>query len=47
MIPGFERELMELDREKVEFTLSPEDAYGERNPDAAASSSGDVWRHIP
>ncbi len=35
MIPGFERELMgAAPGEKVEFTLSPEDAYGERNPDA-------------
>ena len=35
MIPGFERELMGKELgEKVEFTLSPEDAYGEHNPDA-------------
>lgn len=35
MIPGFERELMGKELgDKVEFTLSPEDAYGEHNPDA-------------
>ena len=35
MIPGFERELMGLAAgEKVEFTLSAEDAYGSHNPDA-------------
>ena len=35
MIPGFERELMGLAvGEKVEFTLSAEDAYGSHNPDA-------------
>ena len=35
MIPGFERELMGAGvGEKVEFTLSPEDAYGLQNPDA-------------
>ena len=35
MIPGFERELMGAKTgDKVEFTLSPEDAYGPHNPDA-------------
>ena len=35
MIPGFERELMGAKvGDKVEFTLSAEDAYGEHNPDA-------------
>ena len=33
MIPGFERELMGAKvGDKVEFTLSAEDAYGEHNP---------------
>ncbi len=35
MIPGFERELMGANAgDKVEFTLSAEDAYGPHNPDA-------------
>ena len=35
MIPGFERELMGSKQgDKVEFTLSAEDAYGEHNPAA-------------
>ena len=35
MIPGFERELMGAETgDKVEFTLSAEDAYGPHNPDA-------------
>lgn len=35
MIPGFERELMGSEvGDKVEFTLSAEDAYGPHNPDA-------------
>ena len=35
MIPGFERELMGKSAgDKVEFTLSAEEAYGEHNPDA-------------
>ncbi len=35
MIPGFERELMGAKiGDKVEFTLSAEDAYGPHNPDA-------------
>ena len=35
MIPGFERELMGAKTgDKVEFTLTPEDAYGPHNPDA-------------
>ena len=35
MIPGFERELMgKTVGDKVEFTLSAEEAYGEHNPDA-------------
>ena len=35
MIPGFERELMGAKvGDKVKFTLSAEDAYGEKNPDA-------------
>ena len=38
MIPGFERELMGAKTgDKVEFTLSPEDAYGPHNPDAVLS----------
>ena len=35
MIPGFERELMgKTVGDKVEFTLSAEEAYGEHNPNA-------------
>ena len=35
MIPGLERELMgKTVGDKVEFTLSAEEAYGEHNPDA-------------
>ena len=35
MIPGFERELMGANAgDKVEFTLSAKDAYGEHNPEA-------------
>tara|TARA_Y100000996_G_C22162960_1_gene495414 strand:- start:46 stop:519 length:474 start_codon:yes stop_codon:yes gene_type:complete len=35
MIPGFERELMGAKTgDKVEFTLTAEDAYGPHNPDA-------------
>ena len=35
MIPGFERELMgAITGDKVEFTLTAEDAYGPHNPDA-------------
>ena len=35
MIPGFERELMGSKvGDKVEFTLTSDDAYGEYNPDA-------------
>jgi len=34
MIPGFERELMGVTQgEKVEFTLPPEDAYGQHDSD--------------
>ena len=35
MIPGFERELMgSKTGDKIEFTLTAQDAYGEHNPDA-------------
>lgn len=47
MIPGFERELMgAVAGEKVEFTLSPEDAYGERNPDAVQQVPLDMFGGI-
>ena len=47
MIPGFERELMgAVAGEKVEFTLSPEDADGERNPDAVQQVPLDMFGGI-
>ena len=47
MIPGFERELMGKELgEKVEFTLSPEDAYGEHNPDAVQKVPLDMFGNI-
>ena len=47
MIPGFERELMgAVAGEKIEFTLSPEDAYGERNPDAVQQVPLDMFGGI-
>ena len=47
MIPGFERELMGLAAgEKVEFTLSAEDAYGSHNPDAVQQVPKDMFGGI-
>ena len=47
MIPGFERELMGISAgQKVEFTLSAEDAYGERNPDAMQQVPKDMFGGI-
>ena len=47
MIPGFERELMGLAvGEKVEFTLSAEDAYGSHNPDAVQQVPKDMFGGI-
>ena len=47
MIPGFERELMGAKvGEKVEFTLPPEDAYGELNPDAVQEIPADMFGDI-
>ena len=47
MIPGFERELMGLAAgEKVEFTLSAEDAYGTHNPDAVQQVPKDMFGGI-
>ena len=47
MIPGFERELMGAAAgEKVEFTLSAEDAYGSHNPDAVQQVPKDMFGGI-
>ena len=47
MIPGFERELMGAKTgDKVEFTLSPEDAYGPHNPDAVQEVPLDMFGSI-
>ncbi len=47
MIPGFERELLGSNvGDKVEFTLSAEDAYGERDPDAVQEISKDMFGDI-
>ena len=51
MIPGFERELMGSKvGDKVEFTLSAKDAYGEHNPDAVQqvpdSMFGDIQPQV-
>ena len=47
MIPGFERELMGSKAgDKVEFTLSAEDAYGERDPDAVQEIPKDMFGDI-
>ena len=47
MIPGFERELMgHAAGEKVEFTLSAEDAYGSHNPDAVQQVPKDMFGGI-
>jgi FKBP-type peptidyl-prolyl cis-trans isomerase SlyD len=47
MIPGFERELMGAKiGEKVEFTLSPEDAYGEIDPNAVQEIPADMFGDI-
>lgn len=47
MIPGFERELMGSKvGDKVEFTLSAEDAYGEHNPDAIQKVPVDMFGEI-
>ncbi len=47
MIPGFERELMGASAgDKVEFTLSPEDAYGNHNPDAVQQVPKDMFGDI-
>jgi len=47
MIPGFERELMGGSvGDKVEFTLSAEDAYGEHNADAVQQVPKDMFGDI-
>ena len=47
MIPGFERELMGSKQgDKVEFTLSAEDAYGEHMPDAVQEVPSDMFGEI-
>ena len=47
MIPGFERELMGSKiGDKVEFTLSAQDAYGEHNPDAVQQVPNDMFGDI-
>ena len=47
MIPGFERELLGSKvGDKVEFTLSAEDAYGERDPDAVQEIPKDMFGDI-
>ena len=47
MIPGFERELMGSKiGDKVEFTLSAEDAYGPHNPDAVQKVPVDMFGGI-
>jgi len=47
MIPGFERELMGAKvGDKVEFTLSAEEAYGEYNPDAIQEVPADMFGEI-
>ena len=47
MIPGFERELMGSKLgDKVEFTLSAEDAYGPHNPDAVQKVPVDMFGGI-
>ena len=47
MIPGFERELMGTKvGDKVEFTLSAEEAYGEYNPDAIQEVPADMFGEI-
>ena len=47
MIPGFERELMGVAAgDKVEFTLSANDAYGEHNPDAIQKVPKDMFGDI-
>ena len=47
MIPGFERELMGAKvGDKVEFTLSAEDAYGEYNPEAIQEVPSDMFGDI-
>ena len=47
MIPGFERELMGASvGDKVEFTLSPEDAYGNHNSDAIQQVPKDMFGGI-
>ena len=47
MIPGFERELMGASvGDKVEFTLSANDAYGEHNPDAIQKVPTDMFGDI-
>ena len=47
MIPGFERELMGVAAgDKVEFTLSAEDAYGNHNPDAVQQVPKDMFGGI-
>ena len=47
MIPGFEREIMGAKvGDKVEFTLSANDAYGEHNPDAVQQVPNDMFGDI-
>ena len=47
MIPGFERELMGSKvGDKVEFTLSSDEAYGEHNPDAVQQVPTEMFGEI-
>ena len=47
MIPGFERELMGSKAgDKIEFTLSAKDAYGEHNPDAVQKVPREMFGDI-
>ncbi|MBT4065859.1 MAG: peptidylprolyl isomerase [Euryarchaeota archaeon] len=47
MIPGFERELMGSKvGDKVEFTLTSDDAYGEYNPDAIQQVPKEMFGEI-
>ncbi|MDP6869740.1 MAG: peptidylprolyl isomerase [Candidatus Poseidoniaceae archaeon] len=47
MIPGFERELMgKAVGEKVKFTLSSEDAYGDYNPDGVQKVPVEMFGEI-
>ena len=47
MIPGFERELMGAKvGDKVEFTLTADDAYGQRDPNAIQEIPKDMFGEI-